>query len=97
MRRILSTMLICVFTSIVVNAQQHKLWYNKPANHWLEALPVGNSHLGAMVYGGTDNELIQLNEETFWSGSPHDNNNPAAKVAMKDVRRLIFEGREQEA
>ena len=97
MRRILSTMLICVFTSIGVNAQQHKLWYNKPANHWLEALPVGNSHLGAMVYGGTDNELIQLNEETFWSGSPHDNNNPAAKVAMKDVRRLIFEGREQEA
>ena len=97
MKRILTILLICVFTSIVVNAQQHKLWYSQPAKHWLEALPIGNSHLGAMIYGGTDNELIQLNEETFWSGSPHDNNNPEAKVAIKDVRRLIFEGREQEA
>ena len=55
-------------------AQQHKLWYAQPATHWLEALPVGNSHLGAMIYGGTDTEEIQLNEETFWSGSPHNNN-----------------------
>ena len=47
-------------------AQQHKLWYSQPAHHWLEALPVGNSHLGAMVYGGTDVEELQLNEETFW-------------------------------
>ena len=42
-------------------AQDYKLWYDKPAQHWLEALPVGNSHLGAMVYGGTDTEEIQLN------------------------------------
>ena len=82
MKRILSTLIICVFTSIAVNAQQHKLWYSKPASHWLEALPIGNSHLGAMVYGGTDIEQIQLNEETFWSGSPHDNNNPNAKIAI---------------
>ena len=74
MKRILSTLFICVFTSITVNAQQHKLWYSKPASHWLEALPIGNSHLGAMVYGGTDVEQIQLNEETFWSGSHHSNN-----------------------
>ena len=97
MKRILSTLFICVFTSITVNAQQHKLWYSKPASHWLEALPIGNSHLGAMVYGGVDVEQIQLNEETFWSGSPHDNNNPNAKIAIKDVRKLIFEGNEQEA
>ena len=97
MKRILSTLFICVFTSITVNAQQHKMWYSKPASHWLEALPIGNSHLGAMVYGGVDVEQIQLNEETFWSGSPHDNNNPNAKIAIKDVRRLIFEGKEQEA
>lgn len=97
MKRILSTLIICVFTSIAVNAQQHKLWYSKPASHWLEALPIGNSHLGAMVYGGTDIEQIQLNEETFWSGSPHDNNNPNAKIAIKDVRKLIFAGKEEQA
>ena len=97
MKRILSTLIICVFTSIAVNAQQHKLWYSKPASHWLEALPIGNSHLGAMVYGGTDIEQIQLNEETFWSGSPHENNNPSAKVAIKEVRKLIFAGQEEKA
>lgn len=97
MKRILSTLFICAFTSIAVNAQQHKLWYSKPASHWLEALPIGNSHLGAMVYGGTDVEQIQLNEETFWSGSPHENNNPSAKVAVKEVRKLIFAGQEEKA
>ena len=97
MKRILSTFFICVFTSMAVNAQQHKLWYSKPASHWLEALPIGNSHLGAMVYGGVDVEQIQLNEETFWSGSPHDNNNPNAKIAIKDVRKLIFAGKEEQA
>ena len=49
----------------VVHAQEHRLWYAQPAAGWLEALPIGNSHLGAMVYGGTDIEEIQLNEETF--------------------------------
>ena len=93
--------LICIVSMALVamamSAQQHKLWYNKPAAHWLEALPVGNSHLGAMVYGGTDVEEIQLNEETFWSGSPHDNNSKESLAALPEVRRLIFEGKEYEA
>ena len=80
-----------------MNAQQHKLWYSHPAQHWLEALPIGNSHLGAMVYGGTDTEEIQLNEETFWSGSPHHNNSTESLAALDEVRRLIFQGKEQEA
>ena len=80
-----------------VMAQQHKLWYGQPATHWLEALPVGNSHLGAMVYGGTDVEQIQLNEETFWSGSPHNNNSTESKAHLQEVRQLIFDGKEQEA
>ena len=61
-------------------AQNHRLWYNHPATHWLQALPVGNSQLGAMIYGGITTEEIQLNEETFWSGSPHNNNSPEAKA-----------------
>ena len=93
----LPTILIAICCAVVVNAQQHKLWSSKPASQWLEALPVGNSHLGAMVYGGTDVEQIQLNEETFWSGSPHDNNSPASKTVLKDVRKQIFEGKEQAA
>ena len=80
-----------------VAAQDYKLWYNEPAAKWLDALPVGNSHLGAMVYGGTDTEEIALNEETFWSGSPHDNNSTESLQYLPTVRRLIFEGHEEEA
>ena len=88
---------IACVTALSVNAQQHKLWYNKPASHWLEALPIGNSHLGAMIYGGTDTEEIQLNEETFWSGSPHDNNSAEAKDSLQAVRDSIFAGKEEAA
>ena len=78
-------------------AQAHKLWYDRPATQWLEALPIGNSQLGAMIYGGINHEEIQLNEETFWSGSPHDNNSPLAKEALPEVRKLIFAGKEKDA
>ena len=86
--------LVC---SLSLSAQDYKLWYEKPAAHWLEALPVGNSQLGAMIYGGTDTEEIQLNEETFWSGSPHNNNSPAAKAHLQEVRDSIFAGKEEAA
>ena len=93
--------LICIASMALValsmSAQQHKLWYSKPASHWLEALPIGNSHLGAMVYGGTETEEIQLNEETFWSGSPHNNDSHESLAALPEVRRLIFEGKEYQA
>ena len=60
-KRLLFLCLLTVLCS-TIKAQQHGLWYNEPAHHWLEALPVGNSLMGAMVYGGTDTEEIQLNE-----------------------------------
>ena len=82
---------------MAANAQNLRLWYSSPASHWLEALPVGNSHLGAMVYGKTDVEEIQLNEETFWSGSPHNNNSPEAKAHLQAVRDSIFAGKEEAA
>lgn len=97
MKRIITTLLFCTITLITIQAQQHLLWYNKPATQWLEALPIGNSHLGAMVYGGTESEEIQLNEETFWSGSPHNNNSPEAKVHLQEVRDSIFAGKEMAA
>ena len=89
----LAALLMCLCAS----AQQHRLWYPQPASHWLEALPVGNSHMGAMVYGGTESEVLQLNEETFWAGSPHDNNSPDAKAHLQEVRDLVFQGKEEEA
>ncbi len=75
----------------------HRLWYKKPATHWLEALPLGNSQLGAMEWGGVSEDLISLNEETFWSGSPHHNNSTTSLDHLDEVRRLIFEGKDAEA
>ena len=91
------TILLALMATLTASAQQHRLWYAQPARHWLEALPVGNSQMGAMIYGGTDVEELQLNEETFWSGSPHDNNSPEAREHLQEVRDLIFAGREEEA
>ena len=96
MKRILLIMAVSL-TTLSVTAQQHKLWYDKPAKRWLHALPVGNSHLGAMVYGKTDVEEIQLNEETFWSGSPHNNNSLEAKKHLQAVRDSVFAGKEEAA
>jgi|WetSurMetagenome_2_1015567.scaffolds.fasta_scaffold11016_3 alpha-L-fucosidase 2 len=70
-----------------------KLWYEKPASRWVEALPVGNGRLGAMVYGDPCNEIIQLNENTIWAGQPNRNDNPDAREALPGVRKLIFEGK----
>ena len=86
-----------LMASMGIEAQNYRLWYDKPASHWLEAVPVGNSHLGAMVYGGTDVEEIQLNEETFWSGEPYANDSKESLEWLPEVRRLIFEGKEKEA
>ena len=93
--------LLTMLSAVQLFAQNGKnterLWYARPASHWLEALPVGNSHMGAMIYGGTDVEEIQLNEETFWSGQPHNNNSTESLEYLSDVRRLIFQGKEGEA
>ena len=97
MKRIITSILFSAFVTLTIQAQQHLLWYDKPATHWLQALPIGNSHLGAMIYGDVKTEEIQLNEETFWSGSPYYNNSPESKAHLQEVRQLIFEGKEKEA
>jgi len=97
LRNRFALLFLLVVCSATAMAQNHRLWYARPASHWLEALPVGNSHMGAMIYGGTEMEEIQLNEETFWSGSPHNNNSKESLAVLPEVRRLIFEGKEFEA
>jgi alpha-L-fucosidase 2 len=73
------------------------LWYRAPARDWYQALPVGNGRLGAMVFGGVADELLQLNEDTLWAGGPRDVTNPDALRALPEVRRLLFAGRNLEA
>jgi alpha-L-fucosidase 2 len=79
------------------NPQRLVLWYEKPATQWVEALPVGNGRLGAMVFGGTATERLQLNEDTLYAGGPYDPNNREALAALPEARRLIFENRYKEA
>ena len=73
-------------------AAPSQLWYRQPAATWVEALPVGNGRLGAMVYGGIARERLQLNEDTLWTGGPYDPVNPEAQGALAEVRRLIAAG-----
>ena len=74
-----------------------KLWFDKPANQWEEALPLGNGRLGAMVHGGITQENLQLNEDTFWAGGPHNNLNTAARESLPTIRQLINDGKYTEA
>lgn len=88
--------------NVPVSAQEgrpnaDRLWYRQPAQKWVEALPVGNGRIGAMVFGGLDHERLQLNEDTLWSGSPYNPVNPEALAALPEVRRLVFEGKLAEA
>lgn len=94
-KELLGTLLL--LCSSMAWAGDLKLWYGRPARDWTEALPVGNSRLGAMVYGGTGREELQLNEETFWAGGPYDNDNPNASYVLPVVRSLIFQGKTYEA
>ena len=78
-------------------AEPLSLWYRHPANQWVEALPLGNGRLGAMVFGGVNREILQLNEDTLWAGGPYDNSNPGALEALPEARRLVFAGKYKEA
>jgi len=75
----------------------HQLLFAEPAQSWEEAVPIGNGRLGAMVYGRTRQERLQLNEDSVWYGGSRDRNNPDARPNLEEVRRLIFDGRLKEA
>ena len=77
---------ICLFLmGLSAFADDLILWYSRPAGNWSEALPLGNSRLGAMMYGGTEREELQLNEETFWAGSPYSNNKLNARSGHSPI------------
>jgi len=93
-------LVILLLVALFLPAQgknRHILRYDRPAHTWVEALPVGNGRLGAMIYGAPAAERIQLNEETLWAGRPNNNFNPEAKEWLPKIQQLIWEGRYAEA
>jgi len=93
LRCLLFFALFSLFPSLrAADASSSMLWYRQPAAQWVEALPVGNGRLGAMVFGGIEQERIQLNEGTLWAGGPYNPANPEAKAALPEIRRMIAAG-----
>ena len=73
------------------------LWYEKPAEDFDHALPVGNGRIGAMIFGGAADEVLKLNEDSIWSGGKRNRNNPDAREGLEEVRKLLKEERIPEA
>lgn len=98
---ILCNKLLCLTSALLLSttlmAQDNVLRYDRSAAYWVEALPVGNGRIGAMVFGTPETERLQLNEDTIWQGSPYQNYNPEALGALDQMRSLIFAGKYEEA
>ncbi len=91
MRKTLTILILSISQMLFAQQKELILWYNKPAKDWNEALPIGNGRLGAMIFGRAEEELIQLNEETLWTGGPVDPNpNPEAPKYLQPVRNALF-------
>src|SRR5882724_8941685 len=89
---------LAAITTLCFSARSQTLWYRQSAgSDWNAALPVGNSRLGAMVYGGVNRERLQLNEDSVWEGYKRDGANSNALTALPEVRRLLFAGKNEEA
>ncbi|MBI9018311.1 MAG: glycoside hydrolase family 95 protein [Phycisphaerae bacterium] len=83
--------------SVVKAEQDLKLWYEQPAKEWVEALPIGNGGFGAMVFGGPAKGRIQFNDDTLFTGEPHDYSHKGAAKYLPELRRLLLEGKQNEA
>ncbi len=97
LRSILLLALCLVTSERIGRANELVLRYEEPATGWLEALPIGNGSIGAMVFGGTAEARYQFNHDTLWVGAPHDYAHVGAKKHLPELRRLLFEGKQKEA
>ena len=88
---------LALLSALPLSAQRNRLWYDKPAEYWEEALPIGNGRIAAMVFGGAEKEEIQLNEETISAGRPYNNANPEGPKYLQQIRDLIWAGKSAEA
>jgi alpha-L-fucosidase 2 len=89
--------LLFIAHSLTAQQKDLKLWYNKPAKAWTDALPIGNGRLGAMIFAGADTDRIQFNENTLWTGGPRDYFRKGAKNYLDSIRQLIFAGKQKDA
>src|SRR5690242_12921615 len=81
-----SVILLTVSSFAMADTRPNVLWYKQPARQWVEALPIGNGRLGAMVFGRVAHERIQLNDNTLWDGHKQDTTNPEALKHLPEVR-----------
>jgi alpha-L-fucosidase 2 len=86
-----------ITTNAIAQQPAYQLWYNKPAEQWTDALPIGNGRIGAMVFAGVEKDRIQFNEETLWTGGSRDYNHKGAANYLNEIRKLIFEGKQEAA
>ena len=98
----LSVLFLFVFVTIMIlNARSEqpvlKLWYKQAADEWMKSTPIGNGRLGAMIFGGINNDRIALNEITMWAGQPDPNQElPCGKEKLAEIRKLFFDGNIEE-
>lgn len=92
-----SFLILAAHFSSFAQENNHALWYNKAAEKWTDALPIGNGRLGAMIFAGTAVDHIQFNEETVWTGKPRDYNRKGAYQYLPEIRKLLFEGKQAAA
>jgi len=89
--------LLAVTAAMAEPGAERLIWFDTPATHFTQSCPLGNGRLGAMVFGGVDEERVVLNESSMWSGSPQDSDRPDAAASLPEIRRLLLAGRNVEA
>lgn len=94
---ILLLAMLCLSCGQVKKPNSTHFYMDSPAQNWYEALPIGNGHMGAMIFGGVGNDLIQLNEDTFWAGAPRDLQRPGDYKNLPKIRQLLLDGKVAEA
>jgi len=99
--KFLKILIVAIFFLVNVKSSfgqnNNVLWYKEPAKVWTDALPIGNGRLGAMLFSGVTIDHIQFNEETLWTGEPRNYNRPDAAIYLPEIRKLLTEGKQQEA
>jgi alpha-L-fucosidase 2 len=90
-------LLLALCSGVFAADSRLTLWYNHPAEKWVEALPIGNGRLGGMVFGGITNEHLQFNESTLWTGQPHEYQHEGAAKFLPQIRQLLFDGKQKQA
>jgi alpha-L-fucosidase 2 len=94
---LLASLLLVTSANAAEPASPYVIWFDQPAAQWIDGLPIGCGRLGAMVMGGTGDERIQFNEDTLWTGKPHDYVRQGAADHLGEIRQLVFSGKAGEA